>query len=351
MNAFCNLCLIFAPAASLHTSWNDHEFPEHDGSNPSFEEYADSKFDLTPFITSPRRSSLTLTNVSFDDNICIDGKIAPEFFFLGAMKSGTTSLCASMFSAFSEDGLVAPWGNQHGTNQSIKELSIFSKQTKQKPDKTTWLNYYPDCDRSVRIVGTDMTPHYLGKTSGAAWMADWYGHEKHNIKFMVLLRDPLLRIFSHYNFWGRCNNQKFSDVVKGLMGDHDECWLLEQSDYARSLESWMKSFSPSQFTILPMKEYVAPIPGREAELATYIRTTLKLPGEKQFEIKKFIVRSNNPIEDELGSQLFSEFRAFLDKTVSPEHVAKVAAKGAVLFGYTGQAGDIPAMSEWIARRW
>merc|ERR1719220_3101634 len=99
-----------------------------------------------------------------------------------------------------------------------------------------------------------------------------------NLKFLILLRDPVRRFHSDFHHakdaqW--CDlymNQTFSQIVQriiqggwqrfvgGTIGCPDR---LEGSLYNGAIERWFSNFSPSQFTVVPWLFNVEPgIKGR-----------------------------------------------------------------------------------------
>jgi hypothetical protein len=98
-----------------------------------------------------------------------------------------------------------------------------------------------DPERPYEAVG-EISPQYLYSEDCARGMAE-SGHVEH---LMVLLRDPMDRLVSHYVFWkGRHAYQgDFTDFIQDLPG------AVEWGFYARYLKAYTRYFDRS--SILPL---------------------------------------------------------------------------------------------------
>lgn len=216
------------------------------------------------------------------ENFCIDGKLAPTLYLLGAQKSATTSLAYDLMEA----GITSAAG-------SSKEWHWIEHPH----PRGEWLKILPDCplDGSKKLLA-DFTPINLkltklpdGMRLYRGWpdtpnhmsrrlerfdqvqvpqmLQDFYDNTyKASVRFVVMLRDPLARMQSAW--YGlehpplNKGRQSFSDDVRTAVdffqrsnGQQVLDWMW-RSMYVTMISQYLSFFVPSQFIVIPMKLYV-----------------------------------------------------------------------------------------------
>eukprot|EP00931_Biecheleriopsis_adriatica_P057560 TRINITY_DN34161_c0_g1_i1.p1 TRINITY_DN34161_c0_g1~~TRINITY_DN34161_c0_g1_i1.p1 ORF type:complete len:290 (-),score=32.38 TRINITY_DN34161_c0_g1_i1:96-893(-) len=142
-------------------------------------------------------------------NLCIGGRFVPEFFLIGVPKAATSNFAANFatsrdvhlpnFSSadqvFGEEG-VSIWDDDNATPAWDKEpgFFLFGARARHMP------SCFPPCQRVHREVATDMTPGYFAWPAAAGAIYNFYKPWSLHLKlrFMVILREPLRRMHSHY---------------------------------------------------------------------------------------------------------------------------------------------------------
>lgn len=201
-------------------------------------------------------------------NLCMHGKQIPDLYILGAAKCATTSLAYELISA----GTMCAGG--------IKEYHFFKKQTlvrfPEDPEgvRDEWLEGMPRCLSGRRSLLGDFSPeslsltdspgHAANKTMGVEMpvaLRSMYGRFADAVTFVVMLREPLSRIYSFgkYNMhgsqqgfetWLRDQTRKFSP--EDLINSHNPVW---GSSYGFQMSRWLNVFNYSQFYMIPFKAF------------------------------------------------------------------------------------------------
>lgn len=170
----------------------------------------------------------------------------PDFFVLGVAKSGTTSLHHYLRQ---HPELFLPYE---------KELHFFDADLKDVPiDLDSYLGYFSDA--GDRHTG-DATPSYFRHVDAAGpRMRNLYGDAPP--RFLLLLRDPVERAYSHYlhNVSEGRESLSFEDALDAEVANpaaKQAEWKAYFTDgvYVDTLEQWFALFSREQFHILRSAE-------------------------------------------------------------------------------------------------
>lgn len=166
----------------------------------------------------------------------------PDFFLLGAAKSGTTSLHHYL--------------RQHPTLYlpEVKELDFFNASAEQFETNLDWyLQYFQEAGE--RLTG-EATPLYFRRPDIVPGrMHRLYGES--GPQCILLLRDPAERAYSHYLHKVSQGTESLS-FEEALEDEHKrpeqkrKAWKSYFQDglYAERLEAWYDHFSPERFLIL-----------------------------------------------------------------------------------------------------
>lgn len=345
-------------------------------------------------------------------SLCLENKLAPEFFLLGAQKAGTTSF-ATEFSrglnvvhptALREEKRLLGWGVFE------KELTYFNHAGRYAKGREWWLSHYPTCPAdgktgspnkassnnyggsTKKAVATDYTPGYLSAREAPIRIAETYGEErKGRLTFLILLREPLSRMRSSYyhgvasgfvsRAFGSFQNYAHLAVATYVSGQHrsfhdTECQSYPETSttfescsglpltlslYAPQLENWLRVFPAKQFVVAPMHAYFERflLDGEEdLAQAMAVRTgAVFAPGA----IRAEKPRENTaaypypPLEQDLDPTSLATLRGMLDQATGPAKLAAflapAAQQGLTLFNYRGDLADQAAIAAWIQKKW
>lgn len=226
--------------------------------------------------------------------ICVHDYVVPKVYLLGAQKAGSSTLAADLMIA----GL-------RSADRVTKELHTFDRfcDFKTEPRRTDkdWDDFrHPgECklaaddvamwagsfDKECWLGGeyADMTPLYLRLPGLPTAMAHVYGEEKANVKFIIGLREPLMRLHSGF-YHEVSHNEKYvnfaeyvhmlreaaPDVHKNGSYALSHSYKFDQfyrSLYSLNIEPWLDTFNPKQFAIVPMAKYFGNVAERQNGIA------------------------------------------------------------------------------------
>ena len=171
-------------------------------------------------------------------HLCFDGnKIAPALQVLGCMKCGTSSLHYELTKRVTRDitqGKVLA-GEFWFTK---KEKHFFDRDETFKKGMGWYVNHYPRCVAEAPIVGVDSTQGYLKVGSVAQRMFESYTPEHAaTLRFVIMLRDPVPRLFSNYHHRNICCNPEklsFEQWTERQIQQTRQC-MAAGGDAAKSL--------------------------------------------------------------------------------------------------------------------
>lgn len=271
----------------------------------------------------------------------------PNFFILGAQRAGTTSLalclishsqvappvCAEEITGTMDEGIHVtssdgvyigkftgprefpmPWR----AGSLMKECSYFSRFYK----VMSLEDYYSFFDNEGNgRISFDASPEYLTMPNVDTRIEDHCP----DAKFIVILRDPVKRIWSHY--WHEViNNQVETLPFEQAVNRAGYCFCdqyffsyLSRGCYADHLERWWKIFPRERFLICVMEEFFQDFRhyrdlqkwlGLEPEEITEypVSTTLpdgypSMPEKTEKDVRRFYKPRNERLKELLGREL------------------------------------------------
>lgn len=168
----------------------------------------------------------------------------PDFLIIGAARSGTSSLHRNLETHPDIIGPKLLGGNQ-------KEAHFFDKSIKFNRGLPWYLSIWPDFETVGRhlvsstnpILKFESTPNYLYVKEVPGRIKDTLPNWK-ELKFIVLLRDPVMRAWSHFYHW----REKHKESQEALMNPETE-WV-KKGLYLEQLQNWHYYFKKEQFLIL-----------------------------------------------------------------------------------------------------
>lgn len=242
-------------------------------------------------------------------------RIYPDFIVIGGQKCGTTALSKYML----EHPAIKPalW----------KEVNFFDKQFQRgliwyrANFPTIFHKFFSKFILRENFLCGDSTPYYLFHPLAAKRISETLP----KIKLIVLLRDPVVRAYSHYNMEVRLGfeNLSFEDALKNenerLRGEKEKMIddenfnsleyqthsYLSRGIYVEQLKNWMKYFSKDQLLILQTEEF-------EKEPSKIINLVFKFLNLPNYEIK-------NPKKENVGEykKMTNDTKKFLIEYFKP----------------------------------
>lgn len=178
----------------------------------------------------------------------------PNFLCIGAPKCGTTSLF-EILSQHPEIGL-----------SSFKEPHFFNNDLNWEKG-LEWYenNYFSKLDS--KVIG-EFTPTYLSSYSSPLRIKNSLGPD---VKFIVLLRNPVERSYSHYLHSKRDEYEHF-DFIDAILAEEGRLNKLDikndlisflkysyvyQSNYAHHIKNYLKYFHKSQFHFVFFDDFLS----------------------------------------------------------------------------------------------
>jgi len=220
------------------------------------------KFGKSWLLNHPKLNPYKIFRPGFFRAITAPFRVHPDFVIIGAAKSGTTSL----YNYLIRHPSIFP--------ASWKEIHYFDTHMTgwyRSNFPTIFYKFYIKKIKKQRFITGEATPYYLYHPLAAQRMAKTI----HDVKLIVMLRNPIDRAYSHYNHTLRNGDESlsFEEAVKNeknrLVGEkekilQDENYVsnaqrgfsyLERGMYYDQLKVWMECFPKKQFLILKFEEF------------------------------------------------------------------------------------------------
>lgn len=214
-----------------------------------------------------------------------------DFIILGAQKAGTTSL----YSYMSKHPKIVP--------ALRKEVEFWSWKFHRGLD--WYLAHFPKIPRDRHLLTGEACPGYLDFPETAERLREHFP----NLKFIVLLRNPVDRAISHYYHWVRRNQEKLplEQAIEEKRKEIEEkgtVWRIHSNYLARGiyvefLKHWFSIFPREQFLILESE----PFNGDPSSTLHQVYDFLGLPAYDLAEYKKYNSGSYSPAETEIRAEL------------------------------------------------
>ncbi|MBW4575273.1 MAG: sulfotransferase domain-containing protein [Aphanothece sp. CMT-3BRIN-NPC111] len=146
----------------------------------------------------------------------------PNFFIVGAAKAGTTSLWIYL--------------QQHPDiymSQRPKEPAFFCYRFDRMQDFDTYLSLFADAN-GAKAVG-EATTSYLASPESAAWIREVYPEAK----IIIVLRNPVERAYSLYNWMSREGKEWIATFEKALSAEKDR---IGDEDFKANIPAWHTNY-------------------------------------------------------------------------------------------------------------
>lgn len=201
----------------------------------------------------------------------------PDFLLIGAKRGGSTSFYYDLIT-HPQVAVLFPRPDHLPKAAATKGIHYFDS------NYSKGMRWYRSHLPSVRVraaqsrqaggpvVVGEGSPYYLSHPAAS----DRVASDLPGVKLMAVLRDPVLRTYSHWKERVREGHEKLSfhdalEAEQSRLGNdaerlqdprfysyaHEHQGYLEQSRYASSLSRWMKNFPASSFHLLRSEDYYA----------------------------------------------------------------------------------------------
>lgn len=344
------------------------------------------------------------------ENLCVDGRLLPELYLLGAQKCATSTFAEDMvnlginsagtwkefhfFDKFwngsnpsTEEDLEEQrksWkemlpmcnANGHGGRQVLADytpsnLRLVPLPTGTKPTGTHWGLWFLDHNETEEVEAASRSPMNLPFT-----LRNVYGEEaSKRLTLVVLLRDPLARMQSawysaaertedDHTIWQQCYDCKarsfkeaFERSVKkaGKNPPVYDDWLWAAM-YARHIDAWLAHFMPNQLYVVPYKQFVNKGSSR-VKVCWDIMRRLDYPANctnLQTEATVSNAHQHPPLEDEdIPQDILDRFNAIF-KVENEQLVTLLTeawARGTTLANFDGAEGSREEVKAWLEESW
>lgn len=228
----------------------------------------------------------------------------PNFLILGETKCGTTSLYNYLIQ---HPKIIETKGNheQYDKEYDTKELRYFDRYY------SKGINWYKDCFYTTKkgeITG-EATPMYLYRTLSILRIKETVP----DAKLIVLLRDPVARLYSNYNHnvkWVPQFKEKYPTFQIFWDSVHDsDVYLIEKGLYFYTLTKWFDHFDKSQFLILKSENLYNHTQKTYSEVLKF----LEIEDFNLNEIKAFRKNDYQDLEKSMRVKLQNFYRPFNEK--------------------------------------
>jgi len=192
----------------------------------------------------------------------------PNFFIVGAPKSGTSSLYAILYN------------HREIYMSHIKEPNYFSSATisddhRIKPirDKKKYLKLFEKA-KNKKIIG-EATPNYLVDPKAAELI-----HQiSPNAKILISLRDPIERLFSNYLMskkYGTIRSSFHDAILKNInyQEEKNNDLRLERGLYSESVKRYVDIFGKNQVKIIIFEEFIKDEQNTTKEILKFLGVSL-----------------------------------------------------------------------------
>lgn len=172
----------------------------------------------------------------------LDGR--PDFFIIGAQKSGTTSLWECLLQhdriIFRVKKEIHYWEGRNGD----KSLRWYESHFPSTLEKRIWSL------RPGRLLSGEATP-VMGNGTDAPFQL----HEAYpNLQIIAILRNPVKRAYSHYKHLRRHHPEAVSpDFEEAFLTTED---IRRRGVYAKHLREWFSLFGRDQVRVLSFDRFV-----------------------------------------------------------------------------------------------
>lgn len=235
-------------------------------------------------------------------------RMKPSFFIVGAQKSGTTSLFQYIVDL--ADNFAEP---------ERKELYFFTEHFQK--GKTYYQSKFP-MKQGKGIITGEATPDYLYSPLVPKRVAGYYP----DAKIVIILRDPVLRAYSQYQFQNNTEKTQGRDdlsFAEAIATEESRYSAKDAEDfafsykyhsykargrYAEQIKRWQQFYSPEQMLILELGDLNENPQAVIEQLFNFLGLTFKQNIQYAFKPSNTGPSSIPPIDPQTKQELVDYFR-------------------------------------------
>jgi len=173
----------------------------------------------------------------------------PNFFIVGAPRSGTTSLYEYLKCV--PEVFMSPVKEPNYFNPRVDDNLFLSKPIR---DKKKYLDLFKNV-KDEKVIG-EASPTYLWDPKTPKLINDVVPHAR----IIISLRDPIERAFSEYLFLRGLGSEKgsFLEIIRRSILDEDYSSnrIIQNGLYFEQVKRYLDIFGPNQVKILIFEEFV-----------------------------------------------------------------------------------------------
>jgi len=185
----------------------------------------------------------------------------PDFLIIGAARCGTSSL----FKTLSLHPLI----NGPNIGGNGKEVHFFDKTAKWRRGPEWYEGLFEK--KRGGSLNFEATPNYLYHPQAPERAV----LTLRDARFIVMLRDPVFRAWSHYSYWRHKCGWK-----QGILFDPKHV-VIDKGVYAPQVQRWFRFFDPGKFLFILSERFFS----KPEEVAAEVFAWLGLP---EFRLKKAV---------------------------------------------------------------
>lgn len=313
-----------------------------------------------------------------DHNLCDGDRLLPSVYILGAPKAATTSLA---FDLGAGAGVHCAGGQKEWVFWTPGKLRAFGVGSQPARDaiRQQWLAGLPTCPvDGERQVAGDFSPQNLRQVArpirrrvatlllreqGGAEsprtdglpnvLQTLYGPKASEVTFVVMVREPLSRIVSHWYYFVKLRSQNFMSGVDAMLsgkGSDEQVWF---GMYGHQMSVWLDVFPARQFYVIP---YLAYGKGNTSSIAQDLSERMHyemVDARGAAADQNGGTASHPPLEDVTTPEFRQMFNAFMaeDKSKLISLLAQGHTEGMGLADYDGAVGNEGDVKRWLEAWW
>lgn len=314
-----------------------------------------------------------------DINLCDGDRLLPSVYILGAPKAATTSLA---FDLGAGAGVHCAGGQKEWVFWTPGKLRTFGAGTSAAREeiRQQWLAGLPTCPTNgERQVAGDFSPQNLRQVARPLRrripavlqrgdsvvevarraeglpnaLQSLYGPRVNEVTFVVMVREPLSRIVSHWYYFVKLRSQNFMAGVEAMLtgkSSDEQIWF---GMYGHQMGIWLDVFHASQFYVIP---YLAYGKGNTSLIAHDLAERMRyemVDARGAAADKNGGTVSHPPLENITTPEFRLRFDGFMadDKARLISLLAHGHMDGMGLANYDGAVGNENDVKRWLEAWW